>query len=56
MSVETVEKIIEIISNRKVQVLEANGISDNPDDPSSVQYAWVNGIYDDIIECIKASS
>jgi hypothetical protein len=56
MSAATVEKVIEIISTRRTQVLEANGFAENPEDPNNVQFAWINGIYDDLIECIKVSS
>jgi hypothetical protein len=56
MSAETIEKILEIIDQRRTQVLEANGLSANTDDPNNIQYAWITGIYDDIIQCIKAAS
>ncbi len=56
MSAATIEKVIELIGQRRIQVLEANGLSADSADPSNIQHAWINGIYDDIIECIRASS
>ena len=54
MSVDTIEKIITVIDQRRMQVLEANGLSKNPEDQNNMQYLWITGIYDDIIECIRS--
>jgi hypothetical protein len=54
MSVETVEKIVSLIDQRRLQVLEANGLSKSPENENNMQYLWIMGIYDDIIECIRS--
>ena len=54
MPVETIEKIVKIIDQRRTQVLEANGLSESPENQNNMQYLWIMGIYDDIIECIRS--
>ncbi len=56
MSNGTIERVVELISQRRIQVLEANGLSNSPEDSNNIQYTWINGIYDDIIELIKTAS
>jgi len=44
------EQLIQLIEQRRDQVLEANNLSETTD---SLQYSWVQGIYNDIIEFLK---
>ena len=52
MSDNVIDKVVELILQRKIQVLKANGILPNSQDPKDL---WINGIYDDIIEYIKSN-
>jgi hypothetical protein len=51
ITAEDLEKITQLIESRRDQVLEANNITDGGD---SVQYAWINGIYEDINGFLKS--
>jgi hypothetical protein len=51
MSDKTIERVIDLILKRKVEILQANGILQKPE---SLEYAWINGIYDDLIKQIKS--
>ena len=42
------EKIVELIGQRKTDVLVANNVSEG-----DAQYLWIDGIYNDIIEYIR---
>jgi hypothetical protein len=48
MTQEDMDKIIQLIEHRKGEVLSANNVEEG-----DVQYAWIDGIYNDIVEYIK---
>jgi len=52
---EFVKNLIDSLKTRSSQVLEANGLTDDPNSPSFSQYQWITGIYEDVYEIIKAS-
>lgn len=50
------DEIIKLIEERCKTVLESNNLSQLSENAMNVvQYKWVKGIYDDIIELLKAS-
>jgi hypothetical protein len=51
ITAEDLDTITKLINSRRDQVLEANNITDGED---SVQYAWINGIYEDINGFLKS--
>lgn len=48
MTQEDMDKIIQLIEQRKIDVLAANNVPEG-----DIQHAWISGIYGDIIECLK---
>lgn len=50
MDQNDLETLLGIIKNRGVEVIAANGITEESD---QFKYLWIKGIYDDIIEYIK---
>lgn len=48
ISTDDFDKLVELIEQRKVDVLSANNVSEG-----DVQHAWISGIYSDIIEYLK---
>jgi hypothetical protein len=48
MTQEDMDKIVQLIEQRKVDVLAANNVPEG-----DIQHAWISGIYSDITEYLK---
>jgi hypothetical protein len=49
MTKEDMDKVIELIEQRKVDVLAANNVPEG-----DIQHAWISGIYEDIKGFLKS--